>query len=430
MLVRIPESEIARIAGNAIQTHGIFRKEDTSALFYNLSFLENRIHDLKHLFPKNSLHSIAIKANPLFKIMKIIRALGVGNEAASLPELQLSLEAGYEPSFIVFNSPCKTMEEIEFALEKNIHTNADSLEELERIDLLLKKISSKSSIGVRINPQVGTGAIKSTSVAGHISKFGVPIDSNREALKECFRKYPWLTGVHLHIGSQGIPLELLTRGVRRVMDLSLEVNNEFNIRGKGNRISTFDIGGGLPVSYRFGAVPVSMQEYRSALEKEVPELFSGNFRIITEFGRYIHTNAAWAISRIEYVKREKGYTILITHLGADFMIRECYNPQDWHHEITVLDPQGKPKDASKKEKYIIAGPLCFAGDIIGYDLELPLVNEGDYIVFHDIGAYTMSMWSRYNSRQTPMVLGYQNDNEGFEVLKEREDVAKVMDFWK
>ena len=430
MQTRIAEPHIATIARKALQTPGILGKDDTSAIFYNLSFLEERILDLIRLFPENSLHSLAIKANPLFEILRKIRTLGVGAEAASLPELQLALEAGYDPSHIVFDSPCKTMEEIEFALQKNIHINADSLQELERIGVLMEKTRSNSYVGVRINPQVGTGAIKSTSVAGPISKFGVPLDNNREALKDCFRKYSWLKGVHLHIGSQGMPLELLTRGVRRIMDLALEVNREITGSGNRKRIFIFDIGGGMPVSYQFDRIPVSMSDYRSALEKEVPELFTGDFRIITEFGRYIHTNCAWAISRVEYVKRERDYNILMTHLGADFLLRECYNPLDWHHEISVLDHQGRPKDASVKEKYFIAGPLCFAGDIIGHDLELPFVNEGDYIVIHDVGAYTMGMWSRYNSRQVPLILGYRDDKGGFEVLKEREDVVKVLDFWK
>ena len=37
---------------------------------------------------------------------------------------------------------------------------------------------------------------------------------------------------------------------------------------------------------------------------------------------------------------------------------------------------------------------------------LPKVVVGDFIVFKDVGAYTTSMWSRYNSRQLPAILGY------------------------
>jgi hypothetical protein len=39
------------------------------------------------------------------------------------------------------------------------------------------------------------------------------------------------------------------------------------------------------------------------------------------------------------------------------------------------------------------------------------------------------MWSRYNSRQIPKVIGYYNNGEIFETLKEREDIEKTTNFW-
>ncbi len=110
-------------------------------------------------------------------------------------------------------------------------------------------------------------------------------------------------------------------------------------------------------------------------------------------------------------------------------LRKCYNPGDWHHEISVVDRSGHAKSSGEMKKYTVAGPLCFAGDIIAREIELPEVNEGDYLIIHDTGAYTLSMWSRYNSRQIPEVIGYRNDGERFELLKAREDIERIQDFW-
>ena len=426
---RISEKEISSIYKKALKSRGILKKDDTALIFYDLDFLEERLKELKENFPEDTLHAIAIKANPLQAILAKISGAGFGLEAATLPELILALEGGVPEERIVFDSPCKTMEEIEFALQNDIHINADSFDEIERIASLNKDIDSNSPVGLRINPQVGTGAIKSTSVAGSISKFGVPVSPNREKIINMFLRYPWLRGLHLHIGSQGMPLDLLTRGVKIVFEMGEEINIALEKAGINRKLEFFDIGGGLAVSYRFGKIPVGMAEYRKSLEKSVPGLFSGDFRLITEFGRYIHTNTAWAASKVEYVKREKDYNIIMSHLGADFMLRECYNPQDWQHEITVLDKNGNLKNNSPKEKYFIAGPLCFAGDVIGHDIELPRVDEGDVIIIHDVGAYTLSMWSRYNSRQVPQVLGYSKDIYGFEILKKREVLHDTIGFW-
>ena len=427
---RISEKEISSIYKRAMKTRGILNKDDTAIIFYDLDFLEERLKELGANFPGDTLHAIAIKANPLKAILSKINDHGFGLEAATLPELILALECGVPEDRIVFDSPCKTMEEVEFALQNDIHINADSFDEIERIASLNKDIDSKSPIGLRINPQVGTGAIKSTSVAGDISKFGVPVSTNREKIINVFLRYPWLRGLHLHIGSQGMPLDLLTKGVKVVYELGEEINKALENAGLNKRIETFDIGGGLAVSYKFEKTPAGITDYRKSLEKNVPGLFNNNFRLITEFGRYVHTNTAWASSRVEYVKREKDYNIIMSHLGADFMLRECYNPRDWQHEITVLDKNGNLKSDAPKEKYFIAGPLCFAGDVIGHDIELPRVDEGDVIIIHDVGAYTLSMWSRYNSRQVPVVLGYSKNIYGFEVLKERETVKGTIGFWE
>jgi diaminopimelate decarboxylase len=411
---------------NALKQSGLISDDDTALIFYDLSFLEQRVKDLINLFPHDTLHAIAVKANPLTGILVKIKEMGAGLEVASLPELYLAEKAGFSPRKVVFDSPAKTKQEIEYALKLGVHLNADSFDELDRIAGILETISSESTIGVRINPQVGSGSITSTSVAGSVSKFGIPLNDHRDKLKTYYRQYSWLTGIHVHIGSQGCQVSMIIDGIGKVLDFANEVNE--SLPPTKNQITVFDIGGGLPVSYHPDKVPVSMQEYSALLRENFPDLFNGKFRLITEFGRYIHANTGWVASKVEYVKRENGCNIIMTHVGADLFLRKAYNPSDWHHEVTVVDKTGKLKAGKDENKYIIAGPLCFAGDIIARDLELPVVEEGDYILIHDTGAYTLSMWSRYNSRQIPKVIGYCGNNT-FEVLKERESKEDLLRFW-
>jgi diaminopimelate decarboxylase len=421
--------EMSAIFSIALKDKTSISPDDSAVIFYNLSFVEERINGIKKLFPQSALHAIAVKANPLTKILSKIKAIGVGAEVASLPELHLAEMAGFAPENIVFDSPCKTRAEIEYALRAGVYLNADSFDELERIDEILKTVQSKSIVGLRINPQVGAGTIKSTSVAGSISKFGVPVTHNRDKITAYFLKYNWLRGIHVHIGSQGCPVPLVIEGIRKVLDLALEINKQLKLNSNQNRIDTFDIGGGLPVSYYPGVTPIAMDQYVAMLKDTCAELFNGQFRLITEFGRYIYANAGWVASKVEYVKREPGCNIIITHVGADLFLRKSYNPEDWHHQITVVDKKGMIKTGTDTNKYMVAGPLCFAGDVIARDLELPVVNEGDYILIHDAGAYTLSMWSRYNSRQMPKVIGYSAEGEDFESLMERESKEDLFEFW-
>jgi diaminopimelate decarboxylase len=415
---------VGEILLHAIRKKDLITESDSAVIFYDLSLIRQKISKLQKYFPPNTLHAAAIKANPLLNILRFLKQHRIGAEGASLPELYLAQKAGFPSNMIVFDSPIKTNEELTYALKAGVHINADSLDELERIAKLKKVIKSKSAIGIRINPQIGIGKIHMTSVAGEYSKFGVPIKEFRTELLESFVKYDWLTGVHLHIGSQGYDIEVLTNGSEIILDFVTEVNDHL----KRKQINIFDIGGGMPVSYNKNVTPPSMKKYCELLRKKCPELFSNDFKIITEFGRWIFANAGWAVSKVEYVKKTKSIDTIMIHLGADMFIRKIYNPNDWHHEISVLNSNGKLKSGRRK-KYCIAGPLCFAGDVLEREILLPKVDEGDYIVIHDTGAYTSSLWSRYNSRQFPKVIGYEDNAKKFILLKERESLESIKNFW-
>ncbi|MEI7723953.1 MAG: diaminopimelate decarboxylase [Bacteroidota bacterium] len=411
---------------------GLIRVEDTSALFYDLSFLKSRIELLTSCFPPSALHGLAIKANPLARIMEFVREIGpnIGVEAASIGEVTMALNLGYRPDKVVYDSPVKTIADLEFACNSGIHINVDNLSELERVKkiALTGSPALKGSIGIRINPQVGMGTILESSVAGEYSKFGVPIKYYRTELEQAFLSCPWLNGVHLHVGSQGCPMEMLIDGIGILYDFVMEMNDQRSQR-EMPLISVFDIGGGLPVAYHSAKPSPSMKEYARKIAVRAPLLFDETrFILITEFGRWSYTNSGWTASRVEYVKRDPSINTAMLHVGADLFIRECLNPADWQHEYSVFDHQGNEKHGQDVYPYNLAGPLCFSGDIIAKDVFMPRVEEGDYIVIHDTGGYTFSMWSRYNSRQTPRIIGYREDR--YEILKERESLEELQRFWK
>jgi len=411
-----------------LKTNGQITDEDTVTLLYDLNIIQERMASLKNTFPADTLHTAAIKANPLVSVLKMVNGWGFGLEAASRGELALAEAAGANRGQIVFDSPAKTQEEILYALKRSIYLNTDSYNEIERVEEFSAYNQITSGVGVRVNPQVGAGTISSTSVAAQVSKFGVPLDES-DRLKEYYLKNSFLTGIHLHIGSQGCPLGLLVKGVKKVAAFAEEVNAESESLYGEQRIKTFDLGGGLPVGYYHEKSPVTINDYAELLKKEVPVLFSGKYRLITEFGRYIYANAGTVLSRIEYVKKFKDANIIMNHAGADLFLRKSYNPGDWHHEISLMNKNGSVKAGDFKEPYLIAGPLCFAGDIIERNAILPEAEAGDYLIIHDTGAYNLSAWSRYNSRQIPVVFGYNPLTGSIEVLKRRETLQEIVNFW-
>lgn len=271
-------------------------------------------------------------------------------------------------------------------------------------------------------PWSGGGAIAHTSVSQANSKFGVPLVSEKAKIVAAFAEHEWLSGLHVHVGSQGCGLPLLVDAAERVAELRREI-----VAHTGRNVANIDIGGGLSTVYRGGNLAPTPAEYRTLLEKRTPDLFSDEVRLITEFGRAVQANCGLAVSRVEYVKPAQGLAVI--HLGADFLLRPVYRPDDWAHEFYVLDRQGEPK-AGPATAITLAGPLCFAGDIVAPNVLLPAMEVGDWIVIRDVGAYTLSMWSRHCSRGIPAVLGYDPQQaEPVRVLRRAETPADVVSFW-
>jgi len=223
-------------------------------------------------------------------------------------------------------------------------------------------------------------------------------------------------------------MELFLKGIEELYQLANAINTLLAERNNERLIKIFDIGGGLPVSYRKEEKSVSISGYAESIKEQFPLLFSNKYKLVTEFGRYYYANTAFAISRIDNIKHQKGIITIVSHLGADFLLRRAYLPEFYHHDISIMSAGGELKSGNE-EKCVIGGPLCFAGDVIAKEILLPKADIGDYLVIHDVGAYTLSMWSRYNSRQMPKILGYNNCGEKFVILKERETLEQVYNFW-
>ncbi len=81
-------------------------------------------------------------------------------------------------------------------------------------------------------------------------------------------------------------------------------------------------------------------------------------------------------------------------------------PDAWPLRIGAFAPDGVPKSGPVLAQDI-AGPCCFAGDVVAYGRELPELAEDDVIVLYDTGAYYFSTPWAYNSLPRPAVYGFR-----------------------
>lgn len=454
---------------------------DNSALVFDIDALRAAFASVRDAYPPHWVHCFAMKCCPLVFVIQELLGAGFGVEAASFVELYMAMAHGCDPTRAVFDSPAKTDEELELALGSGALINVNSLDELDRIASIFRRQGTSgrnpgrqtptvtARVGIRLNPQLGAGAISELSTSVSSSKFGVPVTpQNVRAVVEAFRKWPWVVGLHTHVGSQGYSLEQLAEGIAILCDVADVVDSEL---GKG-RVTVIDIGGGLPANYCSDDVTPTFSDHAAVLRKIAPRLFENTERqVVTEFGRSLVAKAAIMVSKIEYVRNNgpsggeqsgelptetstsrsgphlearareefwrtepkpaRGHQTLVTHVGADMFLRSSYCPSNYQHRLSVYGKHGEVL-SSPRIKTDVAGPLCFEGDYIARGTNLPRASVGDLVVTHDTGANTISLFSRHCSRRAPAIYGYARDEDGkisIQMIKKKESVRDVARFW-
>ncbi|MFF3596429.1 type III PLP-dependent enzyme domain-containing protein [Kitasatospora indigofera] len=420
---------------------GLLDPEDALlAGFLDLDAVAATVGSLHRAFPDSVdvLHAFAAKANSLVPVLAELRGLGMGCEVAGPGELAQALAAGFDPERIVFDSPAKTRRELRRALDLGVAVNIDSWQELARIDELLAGRADtadqaangapepRSRIGVRINPQVGGGSIAAMSTATASSKFGIALadEGNAERLVEAFRARPWLTWLHCHVGSQGCPPDLMAEGVAAAAGLARRINGELCRR----QVVGLDIGGGLPVDFHSDLAGPGYDEYVERLRARVPALFSGRFRLVTEFGRSVLAKSGFTAAYVEYTKTSGGRAIAITSAGVQVATRTVFAPESWPLRISAHDATGAEKRGEPVVQDI-AGPACFAGDLVARARALPLLEPGDIVVLLDTGAYYATTPFAYNGLLEPAVHGVRVASDGtvrFGPLRRAQTVEELL----
>jgi diaminopimelate decarboxylase len=126
-------------------------------------------------------------------------------------------------------------------------------------------------------------------------------------------------------------------------------------------------------------------------------------RLEIEPGRFLVAQSAVLVAEVRATKQMGGNHFTLVDAGFNDLMRPALYGS--YHHISVLTADGRPQETETSRPTVIAGPLCESGDVFTQQQdgtvemrELPPALVGDYLVFHDAGAYGASMSSNYNSR--------------------------------
>ena len=364
---------------------------ETPFYFYDIALLRQTLEAAVSVAEKYGyvLH-YAIKANYDPHILGVIKEYGLGVDCASANEVKCAVEAGFDPSGIVYAGVGKRDKEIRYAIEQGIFAiNVESLQELQVIDSIAASLGKVQDVGLRVNPDIDPKTNKCIDTGQADSKFGISYEElidNLDTIKAL--KNIHVAGIHLHIGSQIRELHVFEY-------LCAKVNSIVEHLGAlGLDFGFVDVGGGLGVNYDLPEnEPVP--NFASVFSIINSHLKVGGRPVHFEFGRAIVAQCGELITSVLFNKTTaSGRKIVIVDASMTELIRPALYGA--YHNIENITSR-----SAEHARYTIAGTACESTDIFDEGVTLPLTSRGDLLTIKSAGAYGMSMASRYNLHDLP-----------------------------
>ncbi len=389
----------------------IIAQYGTPTYIYSRATLERHWHAFNNaVSTRKHLICYAVKANSNIGVLSVLAKLGSGFDIVSGGELARVIEAGGDPTKVVFSGVAKTEAEIAFALEKGIKCfNVESIPELDRINQVAKEMNTKAAISLRINPDVDAKTHPYISTGLKANKFGIAKDDAIKAYEYANSlSHLDIQGMDCHIGSQLTSLSPFVDALERLLLLIDELAT------KGIHISHLDVGGGLGVTYNNEAPP-HPDDYAAAMAEKMHG--RDDLTLILEPGRAIAANAGILVTKVEFLKQGEEKNFAIVDAAMNDLLRPALYSA-WQKIEPVCIREGTSK------LYDVVGPVCETGDFLGKDRAL-VIEPNDYLAVKSAGAYGFVMSSNYNSRTRCAEI--MIDDTNIYVVRERETLS---DLWK
>ena len=118
--------------------------------------------------------------------------------------------------------------------------------------------------------------------------------------------------------------------------------------------------------------------------------------LILESGRLLIDDAGYLLGSVLANKRlSDGRKATIMDFGVNILFTSFW----YDHKISPA------QDLSQfTEDTVLYGPLCMNIDVIRESVCLPLLNKGDHVVVHKVGAYNMTQWMQFIAMRPNIVL--------------------------
>lgn len=366
----------------------------TPYFFISEEKLHSNLSSFQKAFSKlwsNSKVAYSVKTNSLPWLLQYLNQNNTLAEVVSDEEYQLAKKCGFNDDAIIFNGPIKGEVQFQAALAGHAVINLDSKNDL----MYLKKHGNQNSsnIGIRVNlnPELFNTQDIDYQLDGFRFGFSDDTAEFENALKI----------VKSVVGNQRIGLHLHCNSITRSLNVYKTIANYAAalIQKYHLDISYVDIGGGF-----FGGVEgkPTPYDYIAIIKKELENVISiDNTTLIIEPGSAIIGSVADFYTSVIDVKNT-GKSRIVTTDGSRINIDPLWMRSKYM--FSIRQQEAKPL----YEKQIVCGYTCMDHDRMMILQNEPELVVGDTIVYHRIGAYSMTFGGPF-IRYFPDVYVEKND---------------------
>ena len=342
----------------------------TPCFAYRRSVAECCFSALRAAVPPRVRLAYAMKANPHPDLLACFAELGASFDCASIGELQRVATLKLPPGRTFFAGPGKRTEELKLALEMGVRVQAESFEDLARLDALA---TSEVAVNLRVHP---LGIEEGTRILGGSgpSAFGVDEEAVPDLLARASTlHHVRIRGLHAFAASNQRDAGALLAIHGRILDLAQRLHRE-----QGLEFEQIDLGGGLGVPYAEEESPLDIAAFGSGLAELLARhtWFQGD--LILEPGRFLAAACGVYLARVIRVKESRGSRFAILEGGLNHLLRPALTGQPF--PVRAVGKNGP------LHRTILAGPLCTSLDRLG-EVDLPDLEPGDLLAFGMTGAY-------------------------------------------
>ena len=361
-------SELGRLAGEL----------GTPLYVYDMDRLVTMAGDLRAMLtPLGGRLFFATMANDRPQVLRRLAELGVGACVNSVPHLDLALRCGFALADAQFTSTAVSRDDMKLLQSRDVRTNLDSVEQLERwFDL------GGVDAGVRVNAGSLTGA-------AHADRIGVEAGKLADALAVAERYGRAVSGLHVYVGTN----------FQTPTEMEPTLRAFFELAALTPDLAYINIGGGIGIDYSGDGAEFDLARYGRILLEMVGQLRSRLGRrveLILEPGRYLVAPCGAFVTRVTDDKRLNG----VRYLGVDGSIalfpRPLHHPETPHRIIPIADVSSR-----KDETAIVVGRTTFSRDILGTLTVTSNIMVDELLFMENAGAYSQSMSSCFLGQPAP-----------------------------